>query len=168
MALRNSVNASLQRLTIYKAGVTHDQKRAFRETLKGWLKQLALRYYAWEYDEEKYFSEISALRNYLLAQHGDILAKMTIGVCQKSITLWLKYLWLSGDPSKKPIFATLDRGIMKSAKVPHPPNWSDIDTIDDYRRVVDHIDNHAKEKGFGSGAVWEAETWSDDIEHEEL
>lgn len=94
--------------------------------------------------------------------HSAILAKMTIGICQKPITLWLKYLWLNGDPSKKPIFATLDRGIMQKANVPISPNWPDIDTIDEYDRIVSHIDSYAINEGYGCGAVWESEAWSDE------
>lgn len=166
MALRNAVNASLQRIAIYGPTATPANKRAYRETLKTWLKQLALRYYTWEYDGAKYCAEIVALKTHLNATHGPILAKMTIGICQKPITLWLKYLWLNGDCSKKPIFATLDRGIMQTANVQNPPNWPDIDTLDEYKRIVDHIDSLASTKGFGCGAVWEAETWSDESEDE--
>lgn len=167
MALRNAVNASLQRIRIYRPNATGADKRAYRETLKTWLKQLALRYYAWEYDSAKYCAEIDALKTHLNAKHGEILARMTIGICQKSLTVWLKYLWLNGDCSKKPIFATLDRGIMQMAKVPDPPNWPDIDTLNEYNRIVGHIDGFARTRGFGCGAVWEAETWSDDSEDEE-
>lgn len=168
MALRNAVNASLQRITIYNPGVTPVQKRVYRESLKAWLKQLALRYYAWEYDGTRYCAEIVALKDHLNAMHGTILARMTIGICQKPITLWMKYLWLNGDCSKKPMFATLDRGIMQVANVPNPPNWHDIDTLDEYNRIVGHIDSFARTNGYGCGAVWEAETWSDESEGEEV
>jgi hypothetical protein len=162
MALRNAVNASLQRIAIYNVSATSVQKSGYRQSLKDWLKQLALRYYAWEYDGARYCDEIVALKSHLNAMHGPILAKMTIGICQKPITLWLKYLWLNGDCSKKPVFATLDRGIMQAANVPNRPNWPDIDTLDDYQRIVRHIDDFASAKGYGCGAVWEAETWSDE------
>lgn len=166
LILRNAANASLQRIAIYNPTATAIDKKAYRETLKAWLKQFALRYYVWEYDGVRYGAEIVALKTHLYTEHRPILAKMTIGICQKSISLWLKYLWLNGDCSKKPIFATLDRGIMKAANVPNSPNWPDIDTIDEYNRIVEHIDHHAHAKGYGCGAVWEAETWSDESEDE--
>jgi len=166
MALRNAVNASLQRVSVYSPSATAAQKKAYREALKTWLKQFALRYYAWEYDGARYCREIEALKLHLLSCHSEALAKVTIGTCQKAMTVWLKYLWLSGDPSKKPVFAALDRGIMSAALVPCPPNWPDIDTVGEYRRIVDHIDQYARKKGLGSGAVWEAETWSDEGEDE--
>ncbi|NCC62385.1 MAG: hypothetical protein EOM12_15920 [Verrucomicrobiae bacterium] len=84
MALRNAVNASLQRIAIYNPGATPAQKSAYRESFKAWLKQLALRYYAWEYDGARYCNEIVELKNHLTATHGPILARMTIGICQKS------------------------------------------------------------------------------------
>ncbi|NCC62386.1 MAG: hypothetical protein EOM12_15925 [Verrucomicrobiae bacterium] len=65
------------------------------------------------------------------------------------------------------MFATLDRGIMQTANVPNRPNWPDIDTLDEYNRIVGHIDDLARTKGYGCGAVWEAETWSDESDDEE-
>ncbi|MBI5729968.1 MAG: hypothetical protein HY963_02420 [Ignavibacteriales bacterium] len=164
MILRNAVNASLQYINTYIPQATANQRLAYRETLKEWLEQLALRYYACEYDANKYCNEIISLKEHLLANHGQILTSLTLGICQKPITLWLKYLWLIGDASKKPLFATIDRDIMNLAHIPNPPNWSEIDTIEEYLRIVSFIDNYAIVNGFGSGSVWEAENWSDEIE----
>ena len=145
MVLRNSTNAAIQRANVYSAAALQAGKNAFREDLKAWLKHLGSRYLTWEYDGKKYCDEIASLKTYLNARHGAILngGKVKIGVCQKAITLYLKYLWLLGDDSKKPIYATLDRGIMNLAGVTNPPNWTELDNIQAYERVVKEIDNFA-------------------------
>lgn len=163
MILRNSVNASLQHINTYVPEATEIQRQAYRETLKEWLEKLSLRYYVWEYDSNKYCNEIISLKDYLLTNHGHILTNLTIGICQKPITLWLKYLWLIGDPSKKPLFATIDSNIIQLVNIPDAPNWTEIDTIEEYLRIVSFIDNYALENGFGNGSVWEAENWTDEI-----
>ena len=164
MALRNAVNAALQHVLIYADGVNPDQRKEFREFMKKWLTQLGFRYFAWEYDAARYCDEITSLQNELTNRFRAILngGTITVGVCQKPISLYLKYLWLLDDSGKKPIFPPLDRGVLKETKAPGPQGFPQITTIEEYRTICDHIDDHAKKQGFGSGAVWEAEAWSDE------
>lgn len=164
MVLRNSTNAAIQRANVYSSTTSQIGKNAFREDLKRWLTQLGLRYFAWEYNGKKYCDEITSLKTHLNTRHSFLLngGNVKIGVCQKAITLYLKYLWLLGDNSKKPIYATLDRGIMNLAGVTNPPNWTELDDIQEYERVVREIDNFAQNQGWESGSVWEAETWTDE------
>ncbi|MEK6699945.1 MAG: hypothetical protein AABZ10_13000 [Nitrospirota bacterium] len=117
-----------------------------------------------EYDGKKYCDEVASLKTHLNNKHSTVLSggNVKIGVCQKAITLYLKYLWLLGDNSKKPIYATLDRGIMHLAGVSNPPNWTALDDIQEYERVEKEIDKFAKSQGWESGSAWEAETWTDE------
>ena len=73
-----------------------NRKNAFREDLKRWLKQLGSRYFALEYDGKKYCDEVASLKTHLNNKQSNVLSggNVKIGVCQKAITLYLKYLWL--------------------------------------------------------------------------
>jgi hypothetical protein len=132
--------------------------------VKQWLKELGFRYFAWEYDANRYCDEIITLQNELIRNFPAILAadSIPVGVCQKSISLYLKYLWLFGDSGKKPIFPPLDRGVLQATNAPGPKSFSQIKTIQDYRTICDHIEQYAKSNGFGGGACWEAEYWKDE------
>ncbi len=164
MVLRNSTNAAIQRANVYSTTASQTEKNAFRKDLKRWLKQLGLRYFSLEYDGKKYCDEIASLKTHLNNRHSTFLngGNVKIGARQKAITLYLKYLWLLGDNSKKPIYATLDRGIMNLAGVKNPPNWTKINDIQEYERVGKEIDSFAQNQGWESGSVWEAETWTDE------
>jgi len=164
MILRNAVNASIQRAKVYSENALQVQKKEFREDLKNWLMELGLRYFYQDYNEERYCNEILCLKNYLIQNHAPTLCdgNIKIGVCQKAITLYLKYFWLLGDDSKKPLFTTIDRGIMRDANVTNPPNWTELDEIEEYIRIVNQIEAYAINHGFESGAHWEAETWTDE------
>jgi len=78
------------------------------------------------------------------------------------ISLYLKYLWLDGDPSKKPIGAVLDRGILADSGYSNPPAWTQLDDIGLYSNIQVSIAKKAESQGYGSGAVWEAEKWGID------
>ncbi len=170
MVLRNATNAAIRRAKVYSASASQTEKNVFREDLKRWLKQLGLRYIASEYDGGKYCDEIVSLKTHLTCRHSRLLngGNVKIGVCQKAITLYLKYLWLLGDNSRKPVFATLDRGIINLAEVAKPPNWTELDDIKEYKRVVKEIDQFAQNHGWESGSVWEAETWTDEEDVQQL
>jgi hypothetical protein len=165
MVLRNAVNAALQRVPIYANDLPlNDPRRTqFREFVKGWLTQLGFRYFAWEYDANRYCEEITSLQTKLTNSFNTILSNgdITVGVCQKPISLYLKYLWLYGDSAKKPIFPPLDGKVLQETNAPITQNFPQIASIQDYRTICGHIDNYARSKGCGTGVVWEAEFWND-------
>lgn len=79
-------------------------------------------------------------------------------------------MWLSGDPSKKPIGAVLDCPILQASGFPNPPPWTKLDDIRTYKAIQTTIARKAVSEGFGSAAVWEAEKWGaneDDGEEED-
>jgi len=169
IGLRFAINAAIQRganSPVYEKGVTDGHKRAFRELAKTWLVNLENRYCACEYDEDRFFNEIISFRDFLSNTHGQFLKNgvITIGRTQKMVSLYLKFLWLNGDVSKKPIFPVLDRKIIQNAGVRNPPNWTSLNDENELRRVYAEIGAFAQNAGFGSGSEWEAVEWTDEKE----
>jgi hypothetical protein len=72
------------------------------------------------------------------------------------VALYLKHRWLLGDENKRPLFPVVDRWVTAQARVPNPPNWSELDCVHDYFRIVGWIENVAARNGYSSGAEWEA------------
>jgi hypothetical protein len=176
MILRNSVNAALQRANIYDGGADVELKREFKKKAKDWLVDFGERYSRKKATEENWIKEVESLADMLTRKYGEYLNdnRLKIGVAQKMISLYLKYLWLLEDKDKKPLFAVLDRGIMKKAHIKNPPNWTKLNCITEYKRVVLDIECFVKSQKpkktgekFTDGAEWEAEKWDDEIDEDE-
>jgi hypothetical protein len=166
--LTNAVNAGLatrnEDAPVYADGAPDAGKESFRKGVKDWLRILGLRYFAWEYDLTRYCKEIESLMSYAQEQHFAVLANgaVKIGVCQKVIGVYLKYLWLLGDQSKKPKAPILDSKVLGKANV--GGNWTEIETIAQYRDMVDQVEQYVSDhhSDYDCAVVWEAETWTPD------
>ncbi|HOD47579.1 MAG TPA: hypothetical protein PKK58_09405 [Opitutaceae bacterium] len=168
MALRNSVNAALQRAGVYANGVDSRLKREFKERAKAWLVDFAAEYDRTTISEDAWCEAIGCLSQALATDFGPYLrdGRVKVGVSQKMISLYLKYCWLLGEAKMKPLFAVVDRGVMQTAGVENPPNWTQLDDREEYLRIVRALDAFAKSEGHIDGASWEAEEWSDADEEE--
>jgi hypothetical protein len=162
MILRNTVNAALQRACVYDDGADTKLKEEFKVAAKQWLMEFGERYKRPNTNPELWCDEIQSLSEILNQGFGPYLrdGKIKLGISQKMVSLYLKYLWLiSGDQDKKPLFAVLDRGIMKAASVTNAPNWTHLDDKNEYIRVVEAVDEHAQRVFVADGAQWEADEW---------
>ncbi|MEY4939061.1 MAG: hypothetical protein RIQ93_796, partial [Verrucomicrobiota bacterium] len=159
MALRNSVNAALQRAGVYANSVDSRLKREFKERAKAWLVAFVDDYDRATISEDAWCSAIDSLSRALSKEFCPYLRdeRVKLGVSQKMISLYLKYRWLLGEVKKKPLFAVLDRGVMQTAGVVNAPNWTQLDERDEYLRIVRALDVFAKSRGHIDGACWEAE-----------
>lgn len=167
--LRNALNAAVSRGRVYTANPVLHAKIRFRDECKQRLTALGIRYYAWEWDLPRFCQEIQNFSNTISQSHKPVLAngRLRVGTAQKMISLYLKYLWLSGDPSKKPIGAVLDRRILQASGYPNPPDWTELDDMTTYEAIQKEISKKAASDGFDSPAVWEAEKWGVDEQDEE-
>jgi len=168
MFLRNSINAALARNPVYADGADLAMKQNFKSACKQRLTELGIRYYAWEWDLPRYCQEIVSFSDAISRASAVVLRdqRLKIGTSQKMISLYLKYLWLDGDPSKKPIGAVLDRGILVESGYQNPPAWTQLDDVEIYSNIQLCISRKAESEGYGSGAVWEAEKWG--VEEDEV
>jgi len=166
MILRNAVNAALQHAGVYAAGADAQLKREFKEGAKKWLTEFGNKYDRKTITETSWCDAIADLSTHLADGYGDYLndARVRIGVSQKMISLYLKYRWLLGEEAKRPLYAVVDRGIMLSAKVFNPPNWTKLDDMKEYLKVVKKIEEYAQKQKSLDGAEWEANQWTDEDE----
>jgi hypothetical protein len=164
--LRNSINAALLHNQVYRKGATAVEKKNFKDACKERLNNLGIRYYAWEWDGKRYCDEISNFSVEMSRQFEKCLCegRLRIGTSQKMISLYLKYLWLDGDSSKKPIFAVVDRQVLRLLGGSTVQSWTRIVDIDRYIDIQKRIDKKAREGGYGDGSTWESEIWGDDEE----
>jgi hypothetical protein len=94
-----------------------------------------------------------------LSEHfPDVLSgkKMKIGVAQKAVNLYLKFLWCYGWIPEPP-HCPIDRTVLE--KVGDYDAWTKIDTIQEYMEKIDKIGNQKGDKSFSE---WEYELWKDE------
>lgn len=167
--LRNSINAAINRGRVYAPNVLPPAKSAFRYDCKRYLSDFGISYDVENWDLKRYCQEILSFCRAITQDHSAALTNgiLRVGTAQKMISLYLKYLWLSGESAKMPICAVLDRPILTASGYLNPPNWTELNDIKVYECIQQFIDKKASSEGFGSPAAWEAEKWGDIVEGEE-
>ena len=160
MILRNTLTAAVQRAGVYQPGTDMRTKTRFRKAGEKWLTEFGARYVRATVTKDGWCDEIHSVCRSLEQEFKHHLrgGRIRFGIGQKMVSLYLKYLWLmSFDEAKRPLFAVLDRGVMKAAGI--SGNWTHLDNRIEYIRIVEAVDRHALQSGYIDGAQWEADEW---------
>jgi hypothetical protein len=156
---------TVQRARVYADGSTEESKKSFREDLRSELERLENEYRQ-QVSEEKHIQNILTLSSRLSSGHKDILQKgcFRLGLAQKALNLYLKYLWCLGfipEPPHCPfdsiVIAGLDRYYGQV-------NWTFITTPDEYRALIQAAKVTAKGMRL---AEWELK-WYNDFQSREV
>jgi hypothetical protein len=154
--LAMSISASLQHAGIYKDKISDDERNEFRNALRKKLREIST-----EYDhpvgEARHEDNIELLANRMSDQFGGIFkdGKYRIGLAQKALNLYLKYLWCEEEIPTPP-HCPFDRMIIEELLKKKPINWTDMDDIEDYRELVSVAEKKAKGLSL---AEWELKTY---------
>jgi len=146
---------AFQRANIYKPNVSELKRNAFRLALKNFVTELIIHQYKEPVVEFSHMLNIEGIVAFS-ENWSQILneGKLNIGVSQKLLNLALKYYWCLGGIAEPP-HCPLDRIIQqKGLKSKHIVNWTSLDDMDEYLRIMHQIKQVATEKG-QSIAEWE-------------
>jgi len=154
-ALSDILTSSLQRAKIYVDGVTDSQKQPFKESFKTELGRIEPAY-ANTVDDETHVQNIQSFAASLSQQFQDMFRDqhVKIGVAQKGVNLFLKYMWSLDripEPPHCPIDAIVLRAIGNDAK------WTQLDSVEIYTKIIDECRQTA---GTQSLSQWELELWN--------
>ena len=151
---------ALGRSKTYLDSASKADKECFRKALRERLDDISMEYTT-QINEENHLSNIKNLSKDLTAQFTHCLrkGKFRIGIAQKALNLYLKYLWCVG------LIATPPHCPFDSIIINHLPNcgdlcWTSIDTIEDYQKLVVAARTKANDKPL---AQWELSIWTDSI-----
>ncbi len=151
-----TIRGAFQRAYVYKAEANENGKENFRQSLRSSLEQLEA-HYREPVSDEDHFRNVETLSGELSANHAEVLVegRFRIGIAQKVLNLYLKYLWCIGKVSTPP-HCPFDAYII--GELPGVSDkWTRMDSLERYREWV----SAAKEKaGATSLARWEIETFS--------
>lgn len=155
-AISNSIKAALQRNQIYHDKTLANKiKKAVKRPWEDYLQNMSQSIKGIK-SESEYVKKISDLKGKLKESfESQGIPSDLIKIChaQKSISVFLKYLWCmgEGEPFQCPVDAKILRIVGWTGK-----NWTTIDDIEDHQKMIDHIRAFAKNKNPDlSIAEWE-------------
>lgn len=161
-AIVNSIGAAFQHAGVYVQGLkdNDDQKDALREALAEKLRSLGTTYIN-AVAEEVHCQNIVSLADSLTLQFYGILrnGRFRIGIAQKALNLYLKYLWCLGDIPTPP-HCPIDRSIIDKLNLNWRErgnfDWTKLDDIEKYKTLIQNCRDKA---GSASVAEWELKEW---------
>ena len=115
--------------------------------------------------ENDHFSNIIKLSNNISEKHCKILhnGRFRIGISQKVINLFLKYIWTTGKigmPFHCPFDSIIKVALLNGSSERYElKDWTGLDSIEEYKKYVNLAKIIASVKGL-SIADWELYSWS--------
>lgn len=154
--LTMSVLGALGRSNTYSRFASEKEKAAFRIALREKLRDIGDRYIS-RMSEEEHLSNIKKIADDLTSDFSHCLenGRFRIGIAQKALNLYLKYLWCVGLIPMPP-HCPFDSIIISHLPECKALSWTVLDSIDDYKKLVNSA---LKKTGGKSIAEWELEIW---------
>ncbi len=129
---------AFQHASIYNATAIGASKRKFRDAIKRRVRERVRSKYAQgDVSSAEHTQQIAELAAWASDHYGRLLAngRLRLGVAQKLLNLYLKYLWCWGGFPEPP-HCPFDRTIIRKLRCGHQINWTDMDDIEEYRMLV--------------------------------
>lgn len=136
--------AAFQRANVYKKSATDDSKKQeFKQATRAFIeKKLIPIYKEGKVDEKSHINSIAKLSDYTKAYSSMLSGgKLNIGVSQKILNLYLKYLWCQNKIETPPHFP-VDRRIQEILDFPDIISWTKITKVDDYMKIINESKKH--------------------------
>lgn len=156
-----SVLGALGRSNTYSKSTSEEDKNAFRNALREKLREIGDQYTS-SISEERHISNIKKIADDLTLNFYHCLknGRFRIGIAQKALNLYLKYLWCVGFIPTPP-HCPFDSIIIGHLPECEDLNWTAIDSIDDYQKLVNAARKKADRKPI---AKWELEIWLKNVQ----
>lgn len=148
---------ALARSNTYLENTPDNIKQDLHKAMKTKIDKLA-RQYEVQISEDVHLSNIGEFSNEISSDYSHYLqnGRFRIGIAQKAINLFLKYLWCA-DIIPEPPHCPFDAIIIRTLPGCEHVKWTNIDKIEDYKRLI----VIAKQKAKGESlAVWELKEWN--------
>lgn len=158
--LSNALQGAFQRANVYAKGT---DTKEFREEREKFVARFQERLRALEdiyratVSEDEHYQNINAFAEAFSAKHRKVLTdgQLRIGIAQKAVNLYLKYLWCAGWVERPP-HCPVDGIILGKVDIRDVRWTTDIVTIEDYRKIIEKIKEKIGDKNL---ADWELETY---------
>jgi hypothetical protein len=155
--LTNSIDGALQHAGIYSATAPDKRRNELREHLRDSLRRVAREYEksSTPVSDQDHYRNIQSLADEFSSNFGGIMKdRFRVGVAQKALNLYLKYLWCWGRipiPPHCPFDSTVLRELDLES------SWTRSFKIESYKSWVEHARAAAGTKTL---AEWELRLWN--------
>ena len=134
--LTNSIDGALQHAGIYSATASEKRRNELRQHLRDSLRRVAREYHTAIVPEGDHYKKIQSLPDELSSNFHDIIKdRFRIGVAQKALNLYLKYLWCL-DRISVPPHCPFDSAVLHELEL--ESSWTRSSKIEDYKSWVEH------------------------------
>lgn len=149
---------------IYKESAKRRRRESFNEKLRVLIDEWAMKYKEAFIDGKKHTANVTELAECITKDHSDILHgnRLRIGIAQKLLNLYLKYLWVFGQmeewKTKLPPHCPFDNkiiGYLRKIDKMIPAKWTDISTEHEYEKLISAAKTACAQEKFNSIAEWE-------------
>ena len=152
-----TVMATFRRSKTYREGAKEPDKAKFKAALRKQLTEL-VQQYTTDMDDDGHIKNIEHLADNLSKEFAQVLegGRFRIGSAQKTLNLYLKYLWCT-EQIPMPPHCPFDSTVIGKLPGCDSINWTTLDKVEDYRRLVEAA---RAEAGTVPLAQWELETYN--------
>lgn len=156
--LSNVQSASFQHASVYAPNIQEKERLAFQSRFRQELSALEQFYHAPVSDDEHIMTIVS-FANTLSEQFPHVLkdGRMRIGIAQKAINLYLKFLWCL-ELVPEPPHCPLDNLVL--SKLRERVSWTKLDGIENYCKKIGELKKVAGELSLSQ---WECKLWNEQI-----
>lgn len=141
-----TIQASFQRAKVYKG---HANKEARKLELRRQIEELAKQYNN-AVSQEDHIANIKSI-----CCKDELGLNINLGVAQKLLNLYLKYLWTLGYIKASPPHFPVDRMIQEALKYKKLFNWTELEEIDPYLDFIEFSRSEMEKRKIGSLAELE-------------
>ena len=140
-----SFGGAFQRANVYKRNINESLRKEFRKSIQFKIEEYVKKYYVHNSPtSDEHCDNLIEIKKWTDGNFSQILSKneIKLGVVQKLLNLYLKYLWCLGKVCKPP-HCPIDRIIISKLNIKNPPNWTTLNDIKDYMNIVNKISQNA-------------------------
>ena len=153
-----SIFGALGRSNTYSKTASETSRNLFRNALREKLREIASKYNS-PITEEGHLSNVVDISNNLTSEFPNCLrnGRFRIGIAQKVLNLYLKYLWCA-ELIPLPPHCPFDSIVIGHLPGCRDLNWTSIDSTEDYLRLVRAAENVAQSRTLSE---WELKVWGE-------
>ncbi len=154
-----SFGGGFQRANVYDRNVDKRGKPEFRAAIREKVSSIVTdKYRKSAVLANEHVNVLVEIKEWIDSRFSSILrnGEIKFGVVQKLVNLYLKYQWCMGLIDRPP-HCPFDRIVIGKLKLKNPPNWTEINDIDTYNKLVEKATEIAEPM---SVAEWELSIFS--------
>lgn len=173
-AERLAILAAIQKGRLYTPGISNDIRTRIRRLWGNLLISLGEKYASAQQTEDTFKKDIESLKTSMNSemnlayfqnahQEDGYEAGFRLSHAQKSLSVYLKHLWCSGELNGfEPPVCPIDRVILNHVCI--NDSWLKVNHMNVYETHLNSVKKAAHKAGYSSVAEWELVTWKSDAD----